>query len=87
MQCYDIRGGLQPITVQDLHSVTNRRPASLKGEQLSGDAGSVSGEPVMMAVIMQKCDDTHNVAADDRTILPLERGANTYILDYYAFWI
>ena len=70
--------------------MTNSRPASHKGERLSGEPGSVSGEPVMMEVIMQKCDDTHNVAADDRTILPLERGAlfaNTTKLDYYAFWI
>ena len=74
-QCYDIRGALQPITGQALHPVTNGRSASRKGEQLSWDTGSVSGEPVMMRVIMQKCDDTHNVAADDRTILPSERGA------------
>ena len=81
-QCYDIRRGVQPITGQALHSVTNRRPALRKGEQLPGDTGSVSGEPVMMAVIMQKCDDTLNVATDDRTVLPSERGAVLFLFAY-----
>ena len=40
----------------------------------SHETRPVSGDPVMMAVIMQKCDDTHPVVADDRTILPSERG-------------
>ena len=36
----------------------------------------------MMAVIMQKCDDTHNVATDDRTTLPSERGAVLFLFAY-----
>ena len=36
----------------------------------------------MMAVIMQKCDDTHNVATDDRTTLPSEGGAVLFLFAY-----
>ena len=38
----------------------------------------------MMAVIMQKCDDTHNVATDDRTILPSERGVLFAKLEHFS---
>ena len=73
--CYDIQG----------RSAANHRPGPAARDQseasimrrvrISHETRPVSGDSVMMGVIMQKCDDdTHPVVTDDRTILPSERG-------------
>ena len=42
--------------------------------RISHETRPVSGDSVMMGVIMQKCDDTNPVVTDDQPILPSERG-------------